>query len=130
MADGHLNKCKKCCIAAEKRRRNSPEFRERILSRDKDRSKTVERKQAVLETQRKRRAKYPEKNRARNAISNAIRDGKIVRQPCEVCGGKAQAHHDDYAKPLEVRWLCFKHHRELKHKQSVGSAPIQPWLIP
>jgi hypothetical protein len=32
MVDGHLNKCKKCCKAYEKRRRNSTESRKRILS--------------------------------------------------------------------------------------------------
>jgi hypothetical protein len=26
---------------------------------------------------------------------------------CETCGSpKAQAHHDDYERPLNVRWLC------------------------
>ena len=45
-------------------------------------------------------------------VLNAIRDGKMERLSCEVCGAKAQAHHDDYSKPLDVRWLCFKHHRE------------------
>jgi ribosomal protein S27AE len=31
---------------------------------------------------------------------------------CSKCGAKAQAHHDDYKKPLDVRWLCPKHHGE------------------
>jgi hypothetical protein len=39
--------------------------------------------------------------------------GELVRRPCEVCGEtKVEAHHDDYHKPFEVRWLCFHHHRE------------------
>ena len=33
--------------------------------------------------------------------------GKITRQPCNLCGSeKSQMHHHDYAKPLEVTWLC------------------------
>lgn len=40
-----------------------------------------------------------------------IRRGLIVRQPCEVCQGqKAQAHHDDYSKPFNIRWLCQTRH--------------------
>ena len=55
----------------------------------------------------------PEKRKAHIATGNAIRDGKLVRQPCEVCGTfPAEAHHDDYSKPLDVRWLCTKHHAE------------------
>jgi hypothetical protein len=128
--ESNKTKCKKCIKAYQRRRRNSIESRERILAYDNERSKTQERKQYALGVQRKRRAKYPEKAKARNAVSNALRDGRILRQPCEVCGAKAQAHHDDYSKPLEVRWLCFQHHRERAHKQTVGSAPIQPFLIP
>ena len=31
------------------------------------------------------------------------RDGRLIRQPCEVCGEvKSQAHHGDYGKPLDV----------------------------
>ena len=49
----------------------------------------------------------PEKRYAKDAIHNEIRQGRLVRQPCEVCGTpNAEAHHSDYSKPLEVRWLC------------------------
>lgn len=43
-----------------------------------------------------------------------INDGDLIRQPCEVCNTEIniEAHHDDYYKPLEVRWLCKKHHIE------------------
>lgn len=48
-----------------------------------------------------------------------VRRGKVKKGPCEVCGSKAvEAHHDDYDKPLEVRWLCKKHHRA-HHKAEV-----------
>jgi len=61
-----------------------------------------------------------EKNKrikARSILNHYLRDKKIERQPCEICGLiKTEAHHDDYDKPLEIRWLCFKHHREWHKK--------------
>jgi hypothetical protein len=57
------------------------------------------------------RSKPLEQRRAHWTVHNAIRDGRLERQPCEICGvEKTDAHHDDYSKPLEVRWLCRKHH--------------------
>lgn len=51
----------------------------------------------------------PAKRRARQAAYVHHRDA----QPCERCGASnAQRHHDDYMKPLAVRWLCPKHHGE------------------
>jgi hypothetical protein len=56
-----------------------------------------------------------------NITEKAIARGKLVPKPCEVCGvvgemsdgrNLIQAHHDDYNKPLDVRWLCQKHHFE------------------
>lgn len=42
-----------------------------------------------------------------------IRRGKLVRGLCEICGsGSVECHHDDYDKPLEVRWFCRVHHLE------------------
>jgi hypothetical protein len=53
--------------------------------------------------------------RARRAAQNAISTGKLHRQPCEICGEvtPVDAHHEDYDKPLDVRWLCVRHHRQL-----------------
>lgn len=55
----------------------------------------------------------PLKMKARWRVQSQIRRGQIKRQPCEKCGKLAQAHHEDYSKPLEVRWLCSLHHAQL-----------------
>jgi hypothetical protein len=64
---------------------------------------------------RQHHAKFtPERKRASSLVNTAIYSGKLKRQPCEVCGAGAtwtQAHHDDYAKPLDVRWLCRSCHK-------------------
>lgn len=52
------------------------------------------------------------KTKARDLVYQAVRKGELTREPCEVCGDpKSQAHHEDYARPLEVRWLCQEHHK-------------------
>lgn len=39
------------------------------------------------------------------------RRGKLIQQPCENCGSaNSQMHHDDYTKPLQVRWMCRECH--------------------
>lgn len=59
------------------------------------------------------RAKYPEKVVARNAVTHAKEKGLLVPQPCEACGAteNIHAHHEDYRRPLNVRWLCVQCHR-------------------
>jgi len=64
---------------------------------------------------------------ARQALQTyvyALRAGKIKRQPCEVCGGKAEGHHTDYSKPLDVKWLCRTHHRAAHRKHVINSKPL------
>jgi hypothetical protein len=62
---------------------------------------------------RRQKERHPLEEAARKAVANAIRAGKLTRQPCEKCGAEiAQAHHDDYEQPLVVRWLCRLHHDE------------------
>ena len=52
---------------------------------------------------------------AHQAVALAIKSGELLRQPCEVCGEAdlVEAHHETYDKPLDVRWLCALHHRQL-----------------
>lgn len=111
MGDGRLRKCKECTKkdVAENYRKN----RDHYAEYERERFKRPERKEAIQEYQRRRRERHPEKDRARYITTNAVRDGRLIRQPCQVCGdAKSEAHHDDYSKPLEVRWLCRMHHLE------------------
>lgn len=75
------------------------------------------------ELRRKIRQEYkkrnPEKYRARKIVCDSVRRGALKRQPCEVCGKpNAQAHHDDYTKPLNIKWLCHFHH--VQHHKSLS----------
>jgi transposase-like protein len=64
--------------------------------------------------------------RAHNVVEQAVRVGLIERKTsCETCGAAGvfedgrttiQAHHDDYNKPLVVRWLCQPCHHEWHSK--------------
>lgn len=49
---------------------------------------------------------------AHKLVRTALRNGTLVKENCFVCGSSnhVEAHHEDYAKPLEVVWLCrFDH---------------------
>lgn len=56
------------------------------------------------------RDRNPKKRYAHEQVAYALRIGKLIKQGCEICGEDAVGHHDDYDKPLEVRWLCPQHH--------------------
>lgn len=60
------------------------------------------------------RLRHPLRHKARNRVALAVFRGKLKRLPCRICGTteNVQAHHEDYSKPLDVDWLCFKHHME------------------
>lgn len=108
MADGHLNKCKECAKADVKKHRRENDS---VRAYDKERYQRPERKKKAAETVRAWRSKNPDGYRAHSAVSNAIRNGSLDRKPCEICGcKKSHAHHEDYSKPLDVRWLCALHH--------------------
>ncbi|NDC96288.1 hypothetical protein EBZ38_09895 [bacterium] len=59
------------------------------------------------------RKRNRQKVNAHGRVNKAIKAGKLMKMPCEKCGSlNVHGHHDDYTKPLEVRWLCPKHHGE------------------
>lgn len=55
----------------------------------------------------------PAQRRAMFLVSEALRRGTLHRASrCSACGKakKLHAHHADYAKPLDVQWLCAACH--------------------
>lgn len=105
MADGHLNKCIDCT------KKDAINYRllniDRIRNYDRNRGN-----RQTIEQVREYRKKNPNKYKATCMVNNAIRDGKLFMEPCQICGcEKTHAHHDDYMKPLNVRWLCAIHHK-------------------
>ncbi|HJV75392.1 MAG TPA: hypothetical protein VJ654_14290 [Noviherbaspirillum sp.] len=124
MGDKRLNKCKECTKndVRENRKANI----ERIRAYDKLRGsmphrvaarKEYAKTDAYKESHKKALSKYfssnPKKYQAHNILNAAIRDKKIEKWPCQICGSaKVEGHHADYDKPLDVVWLCNKHHRE------------------
>jgi hypothetical protein len=108
MADGHLNKCKECTKKDSIDRR----WRDIDKAREYDRSRGNRQSPGYL---KEYRAKNPDKYKAHNAVSNGIRDGKLKKGKCSVCGTdkRVHAHHHDYRKPLDVVWLCSQHHSQL-----------------
>lgn len=72
------------------------------------------------EYQKEQRKSVPEKPRARDAVKQAIRKGKIAKaEQCEKCLSKnrIQAHHENYSEPLKVTWLCPQCHTAIHHNE-------------
>lgn len=109
MADGYLNICKDCTVKRVSLYGKSERGREVDKKRNKKESRKIWLKNFLKKLRKKHKLQY----HARNTAWRALKDGKIVKTPCEICGEiKVQMHHNDYTKPLEVKWFCFPHHRE------------------
>lgn len=119
MRDGRLHICKACKIVYQ---------HQRMLD---GHTRPIDAKRYYANPERQKQAKIkariwaannPLKRKAQYVIGNAIRNGTVRRGECEECGQKAHAHHDDYKKPLDVRWFCPVHHARL-HKK-IGSIHV------
>jgi len=96
----------------DRQRANNPS---RVLARAMY-SKTSEGKAAKRKASDSWNDRNKTKRSATVVLNNAVKYGKVVPQPCFTCGEKAHAHHPSYAMPLDVAWLCPKHHAQL-HKE-------------
>lgn len=105
--DGRSGKCKECTKKDVRANRRENIEKYRAYDRERGNRQPVEYLKSYRES-------YPNKYKATNMVNNAIRDGKLFKEPCEVCGSEdsVHAHHDDYLKPLNVRWLCAAHHSQ------------------
>lgn len=126
MKDGHLNKCKECVKSRVKSHRdvNIDSIREYDRSRSTKPHRVAARAayaetEAGMAASKKARMNYIERNPMIRAchviVGNALRDGRLLKANCcSSCSSKnkLEGHHDDYTKPLDVRWLCVSCHKE------------------
>ena len=124
MLDGHLNICKDCTKArVSKHRELNIEYvkeyerkRASLPKRVEARSnyaKTEAGKKSKAKALKKYRESHTDRYFAHRALANAMKDGKVTKLPCFICGNQnVEGHHPDYSRPLDVVWLCNKHHRE------------------
>ena len=121
----------------ESQKKHRTENREKILARRKElreprraeinARESLRRKEQrknnpiFVQAERAKQREYYSKNRekklpqhyAHKLVMYAIKLGMMNRpEKCEVCEGtiRIEGHHDDYTKPLEVRWLCKSCH--------------------
>lgn len=134
-ATGFDSSCKEC--RKEKVRQNrinkAEYYREYDKKRFKNDPRVKERHARYMSTERgKQKAKEarirfqnrnPVKRAAHVILGNAVRSGNVKKpSACEDCGstGKIHGHHDDYSKPLDVRWLCPACHRKWHNENGEG----------
>lgn len=126
MKDGHLNICKVC------KREDSRVYGKTDRAKEYDRVRNLGEKRKAKRYERlkkwrrenpdkvrEQRCRYPSRIKARNLVYSALKSGRLARLPCEICGSDmSEAHHSDYSRPLDVRWLCKLHH-EIVHGRKV-----------
>lgn len=106
----------------ERARQSNAAYMRRAREANPEKFRARERKASL-------RRQFPERVRARQLLNAAVRRGEVAKPDrCTACGleKRLTAHHDDYSKPLDVRWLCYachgKEHRVVTFER-VEAAP-------
>jgi hypothetical protein len=123
LRDGHTSECKSCIKEKTKTnhaaRMSDPleKIKFRALGRKRVAAFKARKVQAGMWNPKPRIRPAHRAHSIHEKVHRAVASGKLVKQPCEVCGNpNSAAHHEDYSKPLDVKWLCQKHHME-RHVQ-------------
>ena len=124
------SKCKECVKSEvrENRRKNAEHYKEydrlryqndpKVRERHKRYNATDAGRKSMQKARKKWLDQNPEKRAAHQLLNNRIRDGKIKKpDTCQECGagGRIHGHHEDYARPLDVEWLCADCHAKRHH---------------
>jgi hypothetical protein len=120
MMDGHLNKCKECNKAdtIKNRDKKLDYYREY----DKGRRSNPNRIVAHNACNSRWRENNAHKVKCHSVVENKL--SKHRSPVCEMCGKetKTHGHHDDYTKPLQVKWVCPQCHHGALHCERRGDA--------
>jgi hypothetical protein len=131
MANGHLGKCKVCTKYDVSQRLELMKKNPLWVIKERERCRKKQEKYRLLgvtsklskdkknEISSRYKNKYPLKALAKNKCQ------RLKKQPCCICGNiNGQRHHEDYTKPMDVIWLCSKHHAE-RHVQIRNEETIE-----
>jgi len=129
MGDGLLSFCKECVKSRVTKHRSENVEKARAYDRSRanqpkrvkarqEYAKTEAAKLVRLKANKKWRKNNREKVNAAALVYSAVKSGKIKKEPCSKCGNKkSEGHHEDYSLPLEVIWLCDRHHKDIHNKK-------------
>lgn len=113
--DGLTAACAECL-----RKRDAQRYKKEAplrLARQRNYMKTPEGIAAHARATEAWRIKNKVRHAAQVLLNNAVRDGRVVPWPAcaePACKTKkVEGHHPDYDRPLDVVWLCKKHHGEV-----------------
>ena len=132
---GVTSRCKSCHKEAvrENRKQNAEKYKAydaerfrkdpKVRERHKRYQSTPEGKASINASKKRWMQNSPEKRAAHVILGNAVRDGRVEKPSvCEKCGcfepnsRKIHAHHEDYAFPMNVIWVCAMCHKDI-HRQ-------------